>query len=50
MNLREKFERICGLKGFTDQEKDSEEFLTILLDKLKSEPLLKFKFEILSLL
>ena len=44
MQLRVKFESICGLKGFKDEEKDSEEFLTILLEKLNSEPLLKFRF------
>ena len=44
MQFREKFEKSLGLKGFQDQEKDSEEFLTILLENLKSEPLLKFRF------
>jgi hypothetical protein len=46
MQFREKFEKSLNLKGFQDQEKDSEEFLTILLENLKSEPLLKFRFVI----
>ncbi len=31
MQFREKFEKSLGLKGFQDQEKDSEEFLTFYL-------------------
>ena len=41
--LREKFEKMCGIKGYVNEEKDSEEFLSLLLDKLKSDPLLKFR-------
>jgi hypothetical protein len=46
MRFRREFEQVCGVAGFTNKEKDPEEFLSFLLDMLKSEPLLRFTFVI----
>lgn len=42
LNLRQLLEEICSVKGLTNEEKDPEEFLNILLSQtLKADPLLK---------
>jgi hypothetical protein len=46
MRFRREFEKVCGVAGFTNKEKDPDEFLGFLLDMLKSEQLLRFTYVI----
>ena len=42
LKLRELLEEICSVKGLTNEEKDPEEFINILLSQtLKADPFLK---------
>ena len=43
MDFRVEFEKLCGSKGFTDLEKDPEEFFTLLLLKVNHEPLIHLR-------